>query len=188
VARLRGDLWIMTYEFGDPDDPVNPDQNNYSYYVHYRIAKDPESFRFSADTPLVDQSGSKPNASPMVSWSNSGGPNGTIVVTDNDDTDFFINRDLGDPGKWTRLSSPMPAGYSRFTMPLDYPGGPQNPGRIFVITGAQYSSAGGVEAGVVSLDNAVQRPGPHPSKPLHEDRSALVARANEAARAYLAGH
>jgi hypothetical protein len=88
----------------------------------------------------------------VVSWSDSGGANGTIVVTDNDDQDFFINRDLGNPGKWTRLSSPMPAGYSRFTIPLDGPGSPQNRGLVFVITGAQYGHSGPVEAGIISVD------------------------------------
>ena len=153
VARLKGDLWIMTYEFGEPDDPTNPDQNNYSYHVHYRIAKDPESFRFSPDTPLVDQNGSAPNGAPVVTWSQSGGVNGTIIVTGNDDQDFFINRELGAPGAWTRFSSPMPAGYSRFTIPLDGPGDPQNRGLVFVITGAQYGKSGPVEAGIISLDN-----------------------------------
>jgi len=151
VARLRGDLWIMTYEFGAPVDPDNPDQANYTYHVHYRIAKDPEAFRFSPDTPLLDQDGYAPNASPTVSWSDSGGPNGTIIVTDNDDQDFFINRALGDPRRWTRLSSPMPAGYSRFTLPLDGPGNPQNRGLVFVITGPQYGPSAPVEAGVISV-------------------------------------
>jgi hypothetical protein len=151
VARLRGDLWIMTYEFGLPDDPANPDQDNYSYLVHYRIAKDPESFRFSADTPLIDQTGHAPNGAPIVSWSDSGGVNGTIVVTGNDDQDFFINRDHGAAEKWTRLSSPMPAGYSRFTIPLDGPGSPQNRGLVFVITGAQYGESAPVQAGIISV-------------------------------------
>jgi hypothetical protein len=152
VARLKGDLWIMTYEFGEPDDPENPDQDNYSYHVHYRIAKDPESFRFSPDIPLLDQNGSAPNGAPVVSWSQSGGVNGTIVVTGNDDQDFFINRELGAAGAWTRLSSPMPAGYSRYTLPLDGPGSPQDRGLVFVITGAQYGKSGPVEAGIISLD------------------------------------
>jgi hypothetical protein len=151
VARLRGDLWIMTYEFGLPDDPANPDQDNYSYLVHYRIAKDPESFRFSQDIPLVDQNGHAPNGAPIVSWSKSGGVNGTIVVTGNDDQDFFINRDLGDPANWTLLSSPMPAGYSRQTIPLDGPGSPENRGLLFVIAGAQYGESAPVTAGIVSL-------------------------------------
>jgi hypothetical protein len=151
VAQLKGDLWIMTYEFGLPDDPANPDQDNYSYLVHYRLAKDPESFRFSEDIPLVDQNGHAPNGAPIVSWSQSGGVNGTIVVTGNDDQDFFINRDLGDPGKWTLLSSPMPAGYSRQTIPLDGPGSPENRGLVFVIAGAQYGESAPVTAGIISL-------------------------------------
>ncbi len=151
IARMRGDLWIMTYEFGAPVDPANPDQANYTYHVHYRIAKDPELFRFSPDIPLVDQNGYAPNAAPVVSWSQWGGPDGTIIVTDNDDQDFFINRHLGDPRKWTRLSSPMPAGYSRFTIPLDGPGEPHDRGLVFVITGPQYGKQAPIEAGVISL-------------------------------------
>ena len=151
VAQLTGNLWIMTYEFGVPDDPENPDQNNYTYHVHYRIATDPESFRFSTDTPLLDQNGYAPNGAPVVSWSPSGGKNGTIIVTDNDDQDFFINRDLGSPNGWTRLSSPMPAGYSRFTIPLDSPGRPADPGLVFVITGGQYHVSAPVQAGIISL-------------------------------------
>ena len=81
VAQLSERRWIMTYEFGAPVDPANPDQANYTYHVHYRIATDPESFRFSEDIPLLDQGGYAPNASPVVSWSDSGGRNGTIVVT-----------------------------------------------------------------------------------------------------------
>jgi hypothetical protein len=151
VARLKGDLWIMTYEFGEPDDPANPDQDNYSYLVHYRIAKDPESFRFSPDIPLVDPNGYAPNGAPVVTWSQSGGVNGTIVVTGNDDEDFLINRDLGDPKGWRRFPSPMPPGYSRFTIPLDGPGDPHNRGLVFVITGAQYGESGPVQAGIISL-------------------------------------
>ena len=41
VAQLSGHLWIMTYEFGAPVDPANPDQANYTYHVHYRIATGP---------------------------------------------------------------------------------------------------------------------------------------------------
>lgn len=151
VARLRGDLWIMTYEFGEPDDPANPDQDEYSYHVHYRIAKDPESFRFAKDTPLVDQQGGAPNGAPVVSWSDDGTRDGVILVTGNDDQDFFVNRHLGDPRRWTRLATPMPAGYSRQSIPLDGPGAPQDRGLVFVITGAQYGESAPIEAGVISV-------------------------------------
>jgi hypothetical protein len=151
VARLRGDLWIMTYEYGKPDDPENPDQDEYSYHVHYRLAKDPESFRFSEDLPLIDNGSDAPNGAPIVSWSSWGGQNGTIIVTDNDHQDFHINRALGDPAKWTRLSSPIPPGYSRFTLPLEGPGDPQDRGLVFVITGAQFGESAPVQAGVISV-------------------------------------
>jgi hypothetical protein len=152
VARLRGDLWIMTYEFGTPDDPTNPNPNYTGYPVHYRLAKDPEEFRFSEDTPLVTPDGVAPNASPMVSWADTGDANGVIIVTANDDKPFFVNRDLGDPSKWSQLDSPMPAGYSRQTIPLDGPGAPQNRGLVFVIAGAQYGESTPVQSGIVSVN------------------------------------
>ncbi|WP_211342619.1 hypothetical protein [Amnibacterium kyonggiense] len=151
VARLRGDRWIMTYEFGEPDDPANPNQDEYSYHVHYRIAKDPESFRFAKDTPLLDQQGGAPNGAPVVSWADDGTRDGVILVTGNDDQDFFVNRSLGDPKRWTRLSTPIPAGYSRQSIPLDGPGAPRNRGLVFVITGAQYGESAPIEAGVISV-------------------------------------
>lgn len=151
VARLRGDLWIMTFEYGKPDDPENPNQDEYSYHVYYRLARDPESFRFSEDLPLIDRGSDAPNGAPIVSWSSWGGPNGTIIVTDNDHQDFHINRHLGDPAKWERLSSPIPPGYSRFTLPLDGPGNPHDRGLVFVITGAQYGETAPVQAGIISV-------------------------------------
>ncbi|WP_425957000.1 sialidase family protein [Xylanimonas sp. McL0601] len=149
VAQLNENLWIMTYELGLPDG---------TYPVHYRIAKDPEEFRFSEAVALVDQGGHAPNAAPVVTWSSSGSNNGTLVVSDADAQDFFINRDLGAPGRWTRVSSPMPAGYSRFTVPLDSPGSWQRPGLVFVITGPTFNDSFDpskphlIQAGVISLD------------------------------------
>ena len=149
VAQLNENLWIMTYELGLPDN---------TYPVHYRIANDPEEFRFSEAVALVDQGGHAPNAAPVVTWSNSGSTNGTLVVSDADAQDFFVNRDLGAPDKWTRLSSPMPAGYSRFTVPLDSPGSWQRPGLVFVITGPTFNDSFDpskphlIRAGVISLD------------------------------------
>jgi hypothetical protein len=113
-----------------------------------------------------------------VSWSDSGGRNGTIVVTANDDQDFFINRHLGNPGKWTRLSSPMPAGYSRFTIPVDGPGCTHDPGLVFVITGAQYGKPGGVAAGIIPLGDGDRPHTPRPNRPAPgQDRHAFAARA-----------
>lgn len=143
VAQVHHSLWILTYEFGVSD----------TYYpVRYKLAPDPESFGSSPALELLDQDGYAPSAAPTVAWSDSGGPMGTIVLSANSDQDFFINRDLGDPGKWTRLSSAMPRGYSRFTIPLAEPGTWRQPGLVFVVTGAPYAEDAPIQAGVIQLE------------------------------------
>lgn len=145
VARLRPDLWILTYENGN-DDTGHP------YAVHYRLAKDPEAFVSAPDHVLHDQDGYVPSAAPTVSWSDSGGPMGTIVVSANSDQDLFVNRHLGDPDRWTRLASTVPGGYSRFTIPLTRRGPSRRPGLVFVMTGQYYDAGSGpVQAGVIQL-------------------------------------
>ncbi|NUR04444.1 MAG: exo-alpha-sialidase [Streptomyces sp.] len=143
VAQVHRSLWIMTYEFGVSD----------TYYpVRYKLARDPESFGSSPAQELLDQDGYAPSAAPTVAWSDSGGPLGTIVVSANSDQDFFLNRALGDPDKWTRLSSAMPRGYSRFAIPLAGPGSWRRPGLVFVVTGAPYGEQAPIQAGVIQLD------------------------------------
>lgn len=143
VAQVHRSLWIMTYEYGESD----------TYYpVRYKLARDPESFGPAPARELLDQDGYAPSAAPAVAWSDSGGPWGTIVVSANSDQDFFVNRALGDPGKWTRLSSAMPRGYSRFTIPLAGRGSWHRPGLAFVVTGAPYGEQAPIQAGVVQLD------------------------------------
>lgn len=144
VAQVHDSLWIMTHEAGG-------DSGGNFYAVHYKMARDPESFGSAAEHVLHDENGYVPSAAPTVSWSDSGGPMGTIVVTANSDQDFFINRALGDPDKWTRLSSAMPGGYSRFTIPLAGPGWGSRPGLVFVVTGPYYGKQGPIQAGVVQL-------------------------------------
>jgi len=141
VAQVRPDLWILTYENGN-------DTTGHPYAVRYRLAKDPESFVSAPDFVLHDKDGYIPSAAPTVSWSDSGGPMGTIVVTANSDQDFFLNRHLGDPNKWTRLPSAIPGGYSRFTVPLARTG---PSGLLFVVTGPYYGQNGPIQAGVVRL-------------------------------------
>jgi hypothetical protein len=133
----------MTYEFGV----------SATYYpVRYKLARDPESFGAAPAQALLDQDGYAPSSAPDVTWSDSGGPTGTIVVSANSDQDFFLNRDLGDPDKWTRLSSAMPRGYSRFSIPLASPGSWRQPGFVFVVTGAPYGEQAPIQAGVIQLD------------------------------------
>ncbi|MBO0883619.1 MAG: hypothetical protein J2P17_25445, partial [Mycobacterium sp.] len=144
VAQVHHSLWILTHEAGG-----NSGSNFYA--VHYKLAKDPESFGPAPDIVLHDERGHIPSAAPTVSWSDSGGPVGTIVVTANSDQDLFINRDLGDPDKWIRMSSAIPGGYSRFTIPLPSTGSWQQPGLVFVVTGPYYAENGPIQAGVVQL-------------------------------------
>lgn len=144
VAQLHHSLWIMTYEGGG-------DTGDNFYAVHYKLAKDPEAFGPAPALVLRDQDGYLPSAAPVVSWSDSGGPKGTIVVTANSDQDLFLNRDLGDPDAWERVPCPMPGGYSRFTVPLDGPGPGREPGLVLVVTGPYYAEDGPIQAGVVRL-------------------------------------
>ncbi|MCU7723917.1 glycoside hydrolase [Actinoplanes sp. KI2] len=143
VARIHERLWILTHEAGG-----NSGDNFYA--VHYKLATDPESFGPARDIVLHDQDGYIPSAAPTVSWSDSGGPNGTIVVTANGDQDLFVNRHLGDPGKWTRVSSAIPGGYSRQTIPLGCTDSRRR-GLLFIITGPNYAENGPIQAGVVPL-------------------------------------
>jgi hypothetical protein len=145
VAQVRDRLWIMTHEAGG-------DSGDNFYAVHYKMARDPESFGAAAEVVLHDQDSYVPSAAPTVSWSDSGGRMGTIVVSANSDQDFFINRALGDPSQWTRLSSAMPRGYSRFTIPLASPGSWHRSGLVFVVTGPPYGDQGPIQAGVIQLD------------------------------------
>ena len=140
VAQIRPHLWILTHEAGG-----NSGDNFYA--VHYKLARDPESFGPAPDLLLHDQDGYVPSAAPVVSWSDSGGPLGTIVVTANSDQDFFVNRHLGDPGRWTRVPSAIPGGYSRFTIPLVR----SRAGLVFVVTGPYYGEDGPIQAGVVRM-------------------------------------
>lgn len=138
VARVHDRLWILTHEAGG-----NSGDNFYA--VHYKLARDPESFDRAPDIVLHDQNGYLPSAAPTVSWSRAGGPHGTIVVTANSDQDLFVNRHLGDPDRWTRVPSAVPGGYSRQTVPLERD-------LLFVITGPYYAENGPIQAGVVALD------------------------------------
>jgi hypothetical protein len=100
--------WILVYEF-----PIG-DNSSYgvNYPVHYRLADSPLDFDSAEGIPIVI--GNKaPNASPYVVWSSSGGPNGTIVVSDADNPEVYTNRAGGDRTKWERHETPAGATYSR---------------------------------------------------------------------------
>ena len=128
VAGLPNGRWIMTHE-GGGDSGAN------FFAVHYKMAKDPESFGEVADRLMHGRSGHVPSGSPTVSWSPAGGRGGTIVVSADSDQDLFLNRALGAPDAWSRSPSVVPAGYTRFTVPL--PGG-----LVFTVCGGRIGNSG----------------------------------------------
>lgn len=100
--------WILVHE--------NPNGNSSSYGanypVYYVLADSPLDFRLSEDTPIVID-GKAPNASPYVVWTEFGGPNGTIVVSDADNSQVYTNQFGGDRDKWEAHATPAGAVYSR---------------------------------------------------------------------------
>ncbi|MBE3049698.1 hypothetical protein IMZ48_45820 [Candidatus Bathyarchaeota archaeon] len=102
------DKWIVVHEL-----PVgNSSSHGVNYPVYYRLADSPLDFRHSEGIPIVID-GLAPNASPYVTWSSIGGPNGTIVVSDADRGAVYTNRFGGDAEKWEEHETPAAAVYSR---------------------------------------------------------------------------
>jgi len=106
--------WMVVHEF-----PVgNSSSDGVNYPVYYRLADSPLEFRFSEGLPIVitnptTNATSAPNASPYVTWSPAGGPNGTIVVSDADRGPVYTNRFGGALDKWEEHETPAGATYSR---------------------------------------------------------------------------
>lgn len=128
VAALPGGRWIMTNEAGG--GPVGS-----FFAVHYKIARNPESFGSVAATVLQPRTGGIPFSSPVVVWSPSGGRRGTIVVSAGSDQDLFVNRLGGRADAWTREPSVVPAGYTRFLIPLEH-------GRVLTVSGGTIGNTG----------------------------------------------
>ncbi|KAJ5483094.1 hypothetical protein N7539_006540 [Penicillium diatomitis] len=76
------------------------------------IADSPFDFRFAYGVPIM-VNGVQPSSSPYVVWSSVGGPNGTIIVSDADNSGVFTNRASGQPDQWELHETPQPPAYSR---------------------------------------------------------------------------
>ncbi len=101
--------WIVVYEF-----PVgNSSSHGVNYPVYYKLSENPREFRFADGLPIVINGTIAPNASPYVTWSPVGGPNGTIIVSDADNGQVYTNRLGGDINGWQRNETPAGATYSR---------------------------------------------------------------------------
>ena len=127
VAHIGGGRWMLTYEICDTRGGACP--------VAYRIAGDPETFAAAPGRPLVLDDGREPAGHPYVTWTASGGPNGTIVVSNGAMTPLALNRAGGDPGAWTTDMTEAPSGYSRSLMVM--PDG----NTVMTLTGGDHESA-----------------------------------------------
>jgi len=100
--------WILVHE-----NPIG-DQSSHgvNYPVYYVLADSPLDFRLSKGQPILigDRA---PNASPYVVWTPFGGPNGTIIVSDADNSQIYTNQAGGALDKWEQHATPAGAVYSR---------------------------------------------------------------------------
>ncbi|KAK9455919.1 putative glycoside hydrolase [Dipodascopsis uninucleata] len=109
VAKLPNGSYIFTYEYGG-----GPGFSGYTFPVYYRINKNPLKFNESTGIPIVASSGEIPISSPTVTWSPSGGPNGTIIASCGSSSLLYLNRELGDPNAWKTVSISEDYSYTRY--------------------------------------------------------------------------
>ncbi|EFQ26000.1 hypothetical protein CGRA01v4_14417 [Colletotrichum graminicola] len=100
--------WMIVYEYvgGYASDGSK-------YPVYYRLADSPLEFQTASGIPIVTDTKKIPNASPYVAWSPIGGPNGTIIVSDADNSQVFTNQFGGDMNEWEEHATTAPMAYSR---------------------------------------------------------------------------
>jgi hypothetical protein len=152
--------WIVTYE-----RPVGNSSSHGSHYpVHYRLSSSPLTFDAAparaTDTGIVITlaNGTQfvPNASPYVVWSPEGGPDGTIIVSDADYSQLYVNTKGGDADAWEMKSSGHPAAYSRALHVLE-----KRPDLLMVVGGDTFDGNGwgGVTVSVESVKGLLGRDG-----------------------------
>ncbi|MFC4601831.1 AbfB domain-containing protein [Cohnella hongkongensis] len=112
IAKLGNGNYIYTYEYGGA-----PEAN---FAIYYKISSNPENFGAANQpgTVLRTRDGVVPTSSPYVTWLSGTGPNGTIAVSAYSSSDIYLNSENGAANNWTRVSSPVPGGYSRALEPL----------------------------------------------------------------------
>jgi hypothetical protein len=109
IVQLPNKKWMLVHEF--PNGGV--EIYNVSYPVYYRIADSPLEFNSAKGYPVIANK-TQPNGSPYVTWSPVGGENGTIIVSDADNSGVFTNQALGDVNSWILRDTPQPQAYSRY--------------------------------------------------------------------------
>ncbi|KAK3717728.1 hypothetical protein LTR37_005499 [Vermiconidia calcicola] len=122
ISELPDGNWILTYEFyGAPEE---------AFAVYYRISPDPLTFDQREGVFLSPRDGTIPVGSPYNVWTPAGGPHGTIVVSDGNHRELYLNKELGAPDAWTSLATPAGTSYTRSLLVLS-----NNPSRIMIIGG-----------------------------------------------------
>lgn len=105
TTRIGDGRYMISYELAfDPE---------VEYAVHYRLADSPLEFDKSPNILMQANSGTIPSAGPYTVWTPSGGPHGTIVVSDSTYSTAFINTQNGDPDAWEEVETGMGVSYSR---------------------------------------------------------------------------
>ncbi|KAH8655099.1 BNR/Asp-box repeat domain protein [Tricladium varicosporioides] len=131
IARMGNGKFIFSYELAfAPEDPVKA-----AYAVHYRIADSPFEFDQAETMLLKATDGTIASSGPQTIWTPAGGPNGTVITSDSDRSEFFINHAYGDPSSWVKVESGKGVGYTRELRIM-----PKTAGKVILVTnGGMYS-------------------------------------------------
>lgn len=97
--------WMITFE--------QYENANINFDVFYKIASSPEAFGSATAVHLASTDGQKVTSSPYCLWVNTGGAQGTTVVSGGNNQLLYISKDMGASNKWTPFSNPSPSAYSR---------------------------------------------------------------------------
>jgi hypothetical protein len=108
VSPISNGRWIMTYEYCGAPAGGCP--------TYYKIATDPENFAAVTGQRINLNDGTHPCCQPYVTWTPSGGADGTIIVGSGSPTALAINTAGGDAASWRSQASNAPSGYSRSLM------------------------------------------------------------------------
>ena len=132
ITQMGNGKYIFSYELAyAPEDPVNA-----PYAVHYRIADSPFEFDKAEPMLLKATDGTIASSGPQTIWTPAGGPNGTVVTSDSQHSEFFINRAYGHPEAWIKVSSGKGVGYTRDLRIM-----PDTEGTVILVTnGGMYNT------------------------------------------------
>ncbi|GAB7365732.1 hypothetical protein MBLNU230_g7069t1 [Neophaeotheca triangularis] len=152
ITELPNGKWFFSFEWLNVEAGTG-----FEYY--YRLADSPLSVADAEDVPLLPyNTDTQPTGTPYMVWTPAGGPDGTILCSDNNSTSVFINRELGNPDAWEEVETPAGTAYSRSMTVL-----PNDPSRIMIMSPGDNNSEGLNEVLVTTIDvDDEERPYPVP--------------------------